>query len=150
MTISDAKRKLSSWEKKLANITDPVERAATISALAFRKEISAAFDKQTDPIRKKKWAKRKRSYTHLPLQKTRKYRRSWKVNVIGRADIKAHSSDKKAIWHQKGTRRDGRVYMVARPAAPTGNKLPLRWRAILTLNITREYARHFGRAFRRG
>ena len=44
--------------------------------------------------------------------------------------------DWKAIFHQDGTRRNGRIVIPARPMLPTGETLPAPWRAAMMTAIT--------------
>jgi hypothetical protein len=139
MSNSAALRKLSAWERKLERVDDPLERAARVSAMEFRKDISRNFDRTVSPYGDK-WSKRKRGYKHPPLQKTREMRRSWRVIVRGADKIEFKSTDPKARFHQEGTR-----FMDDRPAAPNSRGMPKRYSAILKKSAIDELSKHFVR-----
>lgn len=136
--MANGLKKLTAWEKKLATIDDPMDRAKMIAAMEFRRDISKNFDKEASPYGKK-WSPRKREYKHGALKKTRKMRRSWRVVVRG-DEILFKSSDPKTIFHQRGTR-----LMNARPVV-ANTTMPRRYSDILKKNSLEMLSIHFGRA----
>lgn len=131
--------KLTAWEKKIARIKDPVQRALHKTARDYRIDISANFDKSVSPYGEA-WKARRRKYPHKPLLQTSKMRHGWRVKVQGETIIFVNVDGRGiAKFHQDGTR-----FMVARPAAPNKRGLPDRYSDMLRNNMVTEISRDLG------